>query len=448
MSGLAEALAARRKILEDAKKQGPKPATAEPKKTERKQGSNGALFSKVRNVTTPGKANPKEWSDNELASIPIYAVTQLSSSESVILGKQMKRLLMGTTATKDLVDIVLFLAVSMRDPSDLTKFLLKPPAAGYGAQQAISRPSAPRQDDQPKPSGSNVGEHSGGLSASERLAAQRAKKQAEDLVNDGKVGGEPPMNDGSSSDEQAAVYCFLAAFMLRTHSRQTESFLSSIDSMIERCGGWYEKADAILRSMTIDAALVTSFKMMLARREEVISTWVMWVAYNENETKMSKNNCGLMSYLAGQIFQYTGLHAAVQILAIQQVTKVPMDQLLGELNHRSTRQPLQAFYKMLQIHELVKEHPGRKTYFRYARVWDSGYFHELQSKACPDLVFLTASIVKQVSPTGAKSDPTKIYAIQDIGETKRVFLTEVAEKISSWLVRADDDDEEAGASWF
>ncbi|DBA36925.1 TPA_asm: N [Arctium alphacytorhabdovirus 1] len=450
MSALAEALAERRRQIEEAKKkleEAQKP-DGNVKRVGKKQGSNGALFAKVKNMSTPGKISPKEWSDAELETIPIYAVTQLTSSEAVILGKQMRRLLMGTTASKDLVDIVLFLAVSMRDPSDLTKFLLRPPASKFGAPTAMNKPSAPRQESQPAANTAEHGEPAAGASASERLAAQRARKAAQDLVNAGRVTGETITEDGSSADEQAAVYCFLAAFLLRTHSRQTESFLGSVDAMIERCGGWYEKADSMLRSLTIEAALITSFKMMLARREEVISTWVMWVAYNENEVKLSKNNSGLLSYLAGQIFQYTGLHAVVQILAIQQVTKIPMDQLLGELNHRSTRQPLQAFYKMLQVHELVKEHPGRKTYFRYARIWDAGYFHELQSKACPDLVFLTASIVKQVSPTGAKSDPTKIYAIQDIGETKRAFLTEVAEKISSWLVRADDDDDEAGASWF
>ncbi|DAC81993.1 nucleocapsid [Trichosanthes associated rhabdovirus 1] len=416
--------------------------------TGKKQGGNAKLFTKVHNMTTPGKTIPKVWSDNELSKIPIYSLTQLSVSEAVLLGNHMMTMLVGNKSNKDLIDIILFLAVSLRDPNDTSKLLLTPPADGFGLKTTIGKPSVSAvdkkttDDDADQQQGSSVA-----ASLKERLAARKGQKMVNEIITKTTAGSSNAPIEGISSENQAAVYSFLAAFLLRAHSRQPESLIDALPKMVERCASWYEGAEIVIGNLTVEKTLIESMKNLLARREEVMSTWVMWVSYNENEVILNKNNYGMLSYLAGQIYQYTGLHAVVQVLAIQQVTQVPMDQLLGELNHRSTRQPLLALYDMLQHHEIVKEKPGRKTYFRYARIWDSGYFHELQSKQCPDLVYLAAKILKEVSPTGARSDPTKIYAIQDLGETKKEFLDRVATNISRWLVEADDDTGDSGASW-
>ncbi|UQU68812.1 nucleocapsid [Alphacytorhabdovirus sambuci] len=415
----------------------------------KKQGGNAGLFSKVRNMTTPGKAIPKVWSNDELSKIPIYSLRALDTTEAVLLGNQMMGMLLGNTASRDLIDILLFLAVSLRDPNNTANLLLTAPTEGFGLKTVLGKPTVTGQASEPAgepPTESSVKAPAPGSFAA-RLAARSQQKDATKIVSSATAGVQPIRTAGISGDNQAAIYSFVAAFILRAHSRQPDSLIESLPRMIERCASWYDGAEIMLEHLVIDRIMVDSLKNLLARREEVMSTWVMWVAYNENEVNMNKNNMGMMSYLAGQIYQYTGLHAVVQILAIQQVTQAPMDELLGELNHRSTRQPLLALYDMLQHHELVKEKPGRKTYFRYARIWDSGYFHELQSKQCPDLVYVAAKILKEVSPTGARSDPTKIYAIQDIGDTKREFLDRVANNIAQWLVKADDDTGDSGASW-
>lgn len=424
-------------------------ATPNTDPSKKKQGGNAALFSRVRNMTTPGKAIPKIWSNEELTRIPIYSLEVLTSTEAALLGSQMMTMLMGQTATRDLIDIMLFLAVSLKDPNNVSNNLLTAPADGFGAKTQLGKPNTvmPTVEENKSVVEQVAAAAPDTNSLVAKLAARKNQMSANKIITSSVAGASTAKVTGISMDSQAAIYSFVAAFFLRAHSRQPDSLIDSIPRMIERCASWYDGAERMLESLVVDRIMIDGIKNLLARREEVMSTWVMWVAFNENETHMNKNNQGMMSYLAGQIYQYTGLHAVVQILAIQQVTQVPMDELLGELNHRSTRQPLLALYEMLQYHELVKEKPGRKTYFRYARIWDSGYFHELQSKQCPDLVYLAAKILKEVSPTGARSDPTKIYAIQDIGDTKREFLDRVAGNIAQWLVKADDDTGDSGASW-
>nr|WNV48251.1 MAG: nucleocapsid protein [Cnidium virus 2] len=444
----ARLAALRRKSPLENDKSAPDSSKSEVKKTPKAFGDNARLFSSVKGMTTPGKTIPKAWSNAELSKIPIYAISPLTPTEAVVLGKQMIGMLLGNNATRDLIDIMLFLAVSLRDPNNPANLLLAAPSAEFGAKTALGKPNVSVSEEQNAPSSDSA--FASGSSKSDiasRLAERKAARNVSGVITKATAGTNQADTSGVSSENKAAIYSFVAAFFLRAHSRQPDSLIDSIPRMIERCASWYDGAERMLESLVVDRIMIDGIKNLLARREEVMSTWVMWVAFNENETNMNKNNQGMMSYLAGQIYQYTGLHAVVQVLAIQQVTKVPMDQLLGELNHRSTRQALLALYDLLQHHELVKEKPGRKTYFRYARIWDSGYFHELQSKQCPDLVFLAARILKEVSPTGARSDPTKIYAIQDLGDIKKEFLTEVAMKISRWLVSADDDTGDSGAAW-
>ncbi|KAK4851250.1 hypothetical protein QYF36_013633 [Acer negundo] len=205
--------------------------------------------------------------------------------------------------------------------------------------------------------------------------------------------------------------------------------------MQERFKGWYAAGHNVIDSFQLEESMANSIKQAFVRRSGVINTWVMWVAYNENETEMGMNNKRLMEYLSGQVFQYTGMHALTLTLAIQQVTKCDMGFLLGELNCPMTRQAVQAIDHLLQNHELVKEKPGRKTYFRYARLRDSDYFLEIQSKKCPQLVYVVAKTLKNVSPTGASSDPTQIYCIKNMGEVWKKRLDGVADRLSELLMQ-------------
>ncbi|KAK2639659.1 hypothetical protein Ddye_027454 [Dipteronia dyeriana] len=230
---------------------------------------------------------------------------------------------------------------------------------------------------------------------------------------------------------------------MRLHARRPDSFIKSIKGMQERFKGWYAAGHNVIDSFELEESMANSIKHAFERRPEVISTWVMWVAYNENETDTGNINKGLMEYLSGQVFQYTRMHAVTLTLAIQKETKCDMAFLLRQLNCPMTREAVQAIDHLLQNHELVKEKPGRKTYFRYARVWDSGYFWELQSKNCPQLVYVVAKTLKNVLPTGASSDPTKIYCIKDMWEVMKKRLDGVTTNLSELLISLNAADNQS-----
>ncbi|KAK3199656.1 hypothetical protein Dsin_023071 [Dipteronia sinensis] len=407
-------------------------------------GSNAYIFEGVKGfqrIATPGTHQPKTWNDaSELPKIPIYTVSTMTSSKIVLMGQAMIENLSGSKASTDLIHMMLYLAVSLRDPGDTTKALLNAPDPAIGKRSNLAEPNA-------------------GTTVYDTKAAALRKRLAE-IINKNRTGStsaatvvanasiQPETVNAvveykDSIDDRASAYCYIAAYLMGLHARQSYSFIKSIKRMQERFKGWYAAGHKVIDSFELEESMANSIKQAFGRRPEVISTWVMWVAYNENETEMGKNNKGMMEYLSGQVFQYTGMHAVTLTLAVQKETKCDMAFLLRELNCPITRQAVQAIDHLLQNHELVKEKPGGKTYFRYARVWDSGYFSELQSKNCPYLVYVVAKTLKNVLPTGASSDPTQIYCIKDMGVVMKERLDGVAGKLSELLVSLNAADNES-----
>ncbi|KAK0600885.1 hypothetical protein LWI29_019189 [Acer saccharum] len=335
-----------------------------------KPGHNAFIFKGVEGFSALGKHLPKTWNDaSELPKIPIYTVSPMTSSKIVLIGQKMIENLVGSRASNDLVDTMLYLAVSLRDPGDTTKAFLNAPDTAIWKRADLAEPNA-----------------------NDTKAALR--KRFDEIRNKNRTGStstpaEPEtvnavVGDEDSIDDRASAYCYIAAYLMRLHVCQPDSFIKSIKRMQERFKGWYAAGHKVIDSFQLEKSMANSIKQAFVRRSGVISTWVMWVAYNENETEMGKKNKELMEYLSGQVFQYIGMHALTLTVALQQVTKCDMGFLLGELKCPMTREAVQAIDHLLQNHELVKEKPGSKTYFRYARVWDSDYFLEIQSKNVPN----------------------------------------------------------------
>ncbi|XP_059440229.1 uncharacterized protein LOC132172695 [Corylus avellana] len=378
------------------------------------------------------RCRPLEWTDKELEKIRIYNVNQVDTDEIVLLGNSLIKDIEESKIKSSTVNIILSLAVSLIDPfSEGSKFLLIPPSEHQGVKISYKQPITTKGDAE-EAELANLAKQA--KNNKKESTTAKLQKQVD------KINFKESNDDFEESEEEeeevqqgsASVYTFLAAYLLRLQSKLPDGFVSSLDQCKNRYAGWYKHGREIMNRVTVSAEVAEKIKNALGRRPEIIHTWVMWIAVNENrpsESKLSVQQRGLVEYLAGQIFSYTGMHAYTLTMAIQETTKCELELLLRELNCPLTRSAVVGIRNIVKNHELKEGHSTQTTYFRYARVWDPGYFYEVETKSCIALVYLVAKTFKEIGTTSEVADPTKIYALTRLGEWMKAHLDVVSSRL-------------------
>ncbi|QQL94318.1 nucleocapsid [Kenyan potato cytorhabdovirus] len=404
-------------------------------------------YDELEGITVVPGVNAEDWEDSHLTRIKVYATHPMDNADAAKYGKYMMECLAnGTSVNSDLVTIMLNLAISLRNPTNIDSRLL----VGIPHQPAnvniLPLPLPELIEDDPDNENNDL------LDRIRATAGNMVQVEArdgegpseEDLRrergNDLRIDEEP-------LDKQAAFYCYLSAFLMRIQSRSPQNVAGTIQRAVERFKGWYEMDPVEAETINISMDSLVKLKEVNARRPEITGTWVMWIAHTENvSTNLLTQSRGMLEYLGLQVFAYQGMHTLPQVLAIHQISKVPLKELLRELDSPMTRDGLRQIVKILRFHEITTTSTGRKTYFRYARVWDKKYFAALQSKSCVPLFYVAAQVVKNLSPNSS-SDPTQAYALKNIGEQLKIGLTKVATKLTASLLQNTAIDAKSGEIW-
>jgi hypothetical protein len=312
-------------------------------------------------VIASGNLLPKTWSDSELSKINTYNVKQLDSAQSMIVGSALLMEIRNDKVSRDLLYKILLLAISLPLPGgDVDAYLLTPPPDGYGTQSMEAKiDTENNQDDELAEAEAEL------LAMSKEREKKKNKKKATSsianvLLENLDVKGDDEGEDNRKRDMSACAYCYLAAHLLRLAIKTPESFLRSIENFKVRYQGWYDDGSDILVNLGLTAEFATSLREALGRDPPLVNTWVMWVAYNENEGNMDRRNSSMLDYLAGQVFSYMGMKGYQLTNDIQKSTMCDMSTLLSELKCRLTRQAVLAIEDVLRHEKL----PNRKTYFR------------------------------------------------------------------------------------
>jgi hypothetical protein len=312
-------------------------------------------------VIASGNLLPKTWSDSELSKINTYNVKQLDSAQSMIVGSALLMEIRNDKVSRDLLYKILLLAISLPLPGgDVDAYLLTPPPDGYGTQSMEAKiDTENNQDDELAEAEAEL------LAMSKEREKKKNKKKATSsianvLLENLDVKGDDEGEDNRKRDMSACAYCYLAAHLLRLAIKTPESFLRSIENFKARYQGWYDDGSDILVNLGLTAEFATSLREALGRDPPLVNTWVMWVAYNENEGNMDRRNSSMLDYLAGQVFSYMGMKGYQLTNDIQKSTMCDMSTLLSELKCRLTRQAVLAIEDVLRHEKL----PNRKTYFR------------------------------------------------------------------------------------
>ncbi|DBA37014.1 TPA_asm: N [Ficus alphacytorhabdovirus 1] len=436
----------------DAKKAGGKPTVQIKAEAPAKPSSSGTKnsqkYTDIDNITVSTSKTVGIWSDSKFNDIHVFDIDILKVDDAVLYGKAMVRAIETGNVTADTLMMMLHLAVSLKSTSDVKVPLLKKPLGfkEYSNYKKITDiETADEEDEIDDETMAAIAAAAGGSkkkkgkrnAAAEKLQLNIAAAKEKQVIKE----------DGEDDKEsQAAVYAYVAAYLMRMQCRQSTTIAETFERFKTRFSGFYDVGKETIADFSPDAESLETIREVLARRPEITNTWVAWVAYNENEHILHKQDRGLLEYLAIQVFAYQGMHVVVQILSIHQISHVPLGMLLREMDCQITRTAVSEVYRIMRDYQPNDKHPTRKTYFRYARVWDDGYFSKVQSKQCSQLLYLAAKVVKELSPN-TTSDPTKIYAVANMGESMRQKLDAVAQKLLDLIMTSLEDDEESGSIW-
>ncbi|DBA37162.1 TPA_asm: N [Primula alphacytorhabdovirus 1] len=407
-------------------------------------------YDAVDDVTVGRRATMK-WNDLDLSKVTCYDLKQLSAGQMISLGKSLVSQIASGSINSVTIDLCLALAVSIPTPAT-SKFghMLIPPAENMGKRIAL---------DQPVTSAAA----SKGLSAIQKKTLARSKEAQESETNADKLAalekiisnleaqesGDSSAEDPSVSDEsEASAYGFLAAILIKLCAKTAESFIEGLPRVRDRFAAWYDTKSTVLKTFNPSENALNTLRTGFGRRPEVLSTWILWVACNENRAeKMMVTQQGLLTYLAGQQFSYPGMHAYTLLIEIHEQTGIKFGQLLREMDCPATRSAVKETLEIIRDFEVTKMHPNRTTYFRYARNWDPKYFGTLQSTHCKTLVYVAASVCKKISAQGEKGDPTEIYAIKTLDATLKARLEAVADRMAHKIIDQMLVDAQSGESW-
>ncbi|DBA37169.1 TPA_asm: N [Primula alphacytorhabdovirus 2] len=397
-------------------------------------------YSDADDITVSAGRRVTVWEADTERTVRIYDVTPLTDTDCQRYGSYMVDCLRnGTHIDANLAMIMLNLAVSMRDPDNIGSNMLTKPHNNPGRNIAFQIPALEEAD-------RTVPANQADLLA--LLQAANAAATLEQRADAAAGANAPPEDDQAefSAQVQSSAYSYLAGFLLRLQCRQVDNVHGNISKAAERFRGWYDEGAALIAGVGVSKETLETLKGLLARKPELVGTWVMWLATTENEATLNQQPRGLLEYIGLQIYAYQGLHVVSQILTIKQISKAPMGLILRELDCPITRDGVREVYNIIMNYEVTDAAPTRKTYFRYARVWGEGYFLKIRSAACAPLLYTAAKVVKEIS-TNTRSDPTNIYAVQSIGDSLKAKLNKAAGKLTDMLLSSVTVDAESGSSW-
>ncbi|WAB68507.1 nucleocapsid protein [Daphne virus 1] len=393
---------------------------------------------------------PKAWDDADLSKIKIYTVRKLKTSEIIRLGKSVFDRIEQETFTTSDVDIILSLAVSILepgcDPNKPTYILTELPASmGSRFKEVVTSISESRNESLSSAMASVAKLRS--RLENEPDEERKAVIQAAMEKIEGKM-AEMGEDDVPIDDLRSAfIYPFLAAYILRLYAKTPDSWTDKMSLAKQRAATWYDIQLDLLNEISISKVQAGLIREALARKPEICSTWVMLCAHAENNPKhLSVSSLGILKYMALQMFAYTAMHAYSFVVQIQAETGVSFKILLSELDCPATRSGVREIANIIRRYELTEAHPNRKTYFRYARVWDPGYFSHVQTSNCKMLAYVAGKVLGSLSSKGM-TNPTDVYALKGLDVKLISTLDQVSDNLYNLLIKSTTNDEESGSSW-
>lgn len=238
-----------------------------------------------------------------------------------------------------------------------------------------------------------------------------------------------PADLDEDADNLVCFMTFLSAYTMRLFIKQSQNMEKSWTHMKNRFIGFFRENEPAIRE--VPAASWVNLKTYLTSCRKYQVTWVRMIALAEDTLDPATDSFGMLRYLGTLVFGYSGMHAYSLLCHLAHATNLEKDYgyLLNAMDCNKTAKACSQIYEI--ITKYGNPEKPEKSFFKYARMFGPQYFMYLQTKNCPQFVYLVVSILKRFASHSIDQDPANIVGLDSISSTTKTYLKAMAMSISS-----------------
>lgn len=225
--------------------------------------------------------------------------------------------------------------------------------------------------------------------------------------------------EGPDKSSVARAYAYLAASLLKLFTKSPENYERSWNHIITGFGKFYSgncpvtcapPNPAVIKKIHDHFSMSKIMKVALYR-----------YLYNANDKGPPKS---VQKYLYDIHLSHTGMRVlliAYQICSTMNCSPAVLIRVVNANRFKPQISALIAAFKLMQ----ATDEAHRRKMWKYGRIFDSGFFSALQTKACPKFVYILACILQRESPE-SHSGILEIKQLEEVNAEDQERLKEGA----------------------
>lgn len=225
--------------------------------------------------------------------------------------------------------------------------------------------------------------------------------------------------------------CFLAAYSLRLFTKTQKNMVQSWGHMNTRYTSFFRSYATVPMEVPENSWVV--LKSHLTDSRKLMTTWIKLVSMTENVLSPSEEDSGLLKYLATIVFAYSGMHAYSLFMHLHLKSRIPVDSLLNDMDTPATSDATLGIFTIATEYE-SNESVRRTPFFKYARLFGQ---QTVQTKACPEFVYLVVKLLKCYVDFKEEQDPINIVGLDAVSAYYKRFFDYMTKSIHDKNMKDD-----------
>lgn len=232
------------------------------------------------------------------------------------------------------------------------------------------------------------------------------------------ISGEEP----EYNERVANGFCYLATSYMRLYTKSAVDYTRVEDQLRNRFTNFYDYALPLENFHPVPEA-VNCIKTHINLNQTLRNTFYNLVYAGESVG----NGKQLKEFLYRSHISYTGMHSYVLFLKCMEAFKVTNNQLINVLRTPYFAAELNALEVIFNNLFLSSEQPEMKRQmWKYARVFDSRFLNQLQTKNCGVFTAVLAHLYHSIIPARGNQDARNITKVTELSKDQHKIAKEFA----------------------
>nr|DBA36787.1 TPA_asm: N [Sesamum betacytorhabdovirus 1_Ses] len=236
---------------------------------------------------------------------------------------------------------------------------------------------------------------------------------------------ETPLAKGADTEyDRSAKFC--AAFCIRALVKKSSSVKTSWENLGARYRTFYGRTMHPTFSKPAEESKIDDLKEKLNADPMIATTWIL--AFNKIETSANQktNRFKMIRYLCILPLAYSGMHAIKLFLEVREKLSCKYYWLEEKLYCPFTGKAILQINEIFQNWYPTDDDTKQTQYFKYARLFDSGFYQSLQTRKALSLIYVLVQIMKESGDITPGSDPSQIHDLDQVKGRRKDFLDNLA----------------------